>query len=127
LALLGPAVADPDAVTGSVDDDPPFEDSEKAQAEWEQVQAGWVATGFPGCGPAFPVALDEPRMVGEGFVIVESDEVKTKAQPSTGRKEVRTYTAVVLVAGARYAFAEATEEGLWLQVSDRRFNNFPRS
>ena len=28
-------------------------------------------------------------------MIVEPDEVKTKAQPSTGRKEVGTYTAVV--------------------------------
>jgi hypothetical protein len=55
--------------------------------------------------------------VDEGFVIIEPDEVKTKAQPSTGRKEVWTYTAVVLVAGLRYAFAEATAEGLWLQVS----------
>jgi hypothetical protein len=55
--------------------------------------------------------------VDEGFVIVEPDEVKTKAQPSTGRKEVWTYTAVVLVAGLQYAFAEATAEGLWLQVS----------
>ena len=117
LALLGPAVADPDAVTGLVDDDPPFDDSEEAQAEWEQVQAEWIATGFPGCEPAFPVAKDEPRAVDEGFVIVEPDEVKTKAQPSTGRKEVWTYTAVVLVAGLRYAFAEATAEGLWLQVS----------
>ncbi len=60
---------------------------------------------------------DQPRAVNEGFVIVEPDEVKTKAQPSTGRKEVWTYTAVVLVAGLRYAFAEATAEGLWLQVS----------
>ena len=50
-------------------------------------------------------------------MIVEPDEVKTKAQPSTGRKEVWTYTEVVLVAGLRYAFAEATTEGLWLQVS----------
>ena len=55
--------------------------------------------------------------VDEGFVIVEPDEVKTKAQPSTGRKEVWTYTAVVLVAGLRSVFAEATAEGLWLQVS----------
>ena len=117
LALLGPAAADPDAVTGLVDDDPPFDDSEEAQAEWEQTQAEWIATGFPGCEPAFPVAKDEPRAVDEGFVIVEPDEVKTKAQPSTGRKEVWTYTAVVLVAGLRYAFAEATAEGLWLQVS----------
>ncbi|MGD0044218.1 MAG: hypothetical protein ABSE84_28070, partial [Isosphaeraceae bacterium] len=117
LALLGPAAVDPDAVTGFVDDDLPFDDSEEAEAEWEQVQAEWIATGFPGCEPAFPVAKDEPRAVEEGFVIVEPDEVKTKAQPSTGRKEVWTYTAVVLVAGLRYAFAEATAEGLWLQVS----------
>src|SRR5512135_2680245 len=116
LASLGPAVADPDAVTGLVDDAPPSDDSEEAQLEWEQAQAEWIATGFPGCEPAFPVAKDQPRAVDEGFVIVEPDEVKTKAQPSTGRKEVWTFTAVVLVAGFRYAFAEATTEGLWLQV-----------
>ena len=117
LALLGPAAADPDALTGLVDDDLPLDDSEEAQLEWEQIQAEWIATGFPGCEPAFPVAKDKPRAVDEGFVIVEPDEVKTKAQPSTGRKEVWTFTAVVLVAGLRYAFAEATAEGLWLQVS----------
>jgi hypothetical protein len=117
LAMLGPAVADPDALTGLIDDDPPWDDSEEAEAEWEQTQAEWIATGFPGCEPASPVARKEPRAVDEGFVIVEPDEVKTKAQPSTGRKEVWTYTAVVLVAGLRYAFAEATAEGLWLQVS----------
>jgi hypothetical protein len=117
LARLGPTVLDPDALTGLVDDDPPFDVPEDAQADWEEVQAEWVATGFPGCEPAFPVAPDEPRIVDEGFVIVEPDEVKTKAQPSSGRKEVWTYTAVVLVAGLRYCFAEATAEGLWLQVS----------
>jgi Uncharacterised protein family (UPF0236) len=117
LAALGPAVTDPDAVTGLVDDDPPSDDSEEAEVEWGQVQAEWIATGSPGCEPACPVGRDEPRAVDEGFVIVEPDEVKTKAQPSTGRKEVWTYTAVVLVAGLRYAFADATAEGLWLQVS----------
>jgi hypothetical protein len=117
LAMLGPAVADPDAVTGLVDDDPPSDDSEEARAEWEQVQAEWIATGFVGCEPAFPAARAEGRAVDEGFVIVEPDEVKTKAQSSTGRKEVWTYTAVVLVAGLRYALAGATAEGLWLQVA----------
>jgi hypothetical protein len=117
LALLGPAVIDPDGLTGLVDDDPPCGDSEEAQAEWEQAQAEWIATGFPGSDPAFPMAKDEPRVVDEGFVIVEPDEVKTKAQPSSGRKEVWVYTAVVLVAESRYALAEATAEGLWLQVS----------
>ena len=117
LALLGPAVVDPNALTELVNDDPPVDDSEEAQAEWEQTCAEWIATGFPGCEPAHPVANDEPRAVDEGFVIVEPDEVKTKAQPSTGRKEVWTFTAVVLVAGLRYSFAEATTEGLWLQVA----------
>jgi Uncharacterised protein family (UPF0236) len=117
LALLGPTVADPDALTGLVDDAPPFDDSEQAQVEWEQVQAEWIATGFPGCEPALPVKADEPRRVDQDFVIVEPDEVKTKAQPATGRKEVWTFTAVVLVAGLRYAFAEATAEGLWLQLA----------
>jgi hypothetical protein len=117
LARLGPAVVDPDDLTGLVDDDPPFDDSEEARAEWEQVQAEWIAAGFAGCEPAFPIDKDEPRAEDEGFVIVEPDEVKTKAQPSSGRQEVWTYTAVVLVAGLRYCFAEATAEGLWLQVS----------
>jgi hypothetical protein len=117
LALLGPAVADLDAMTALVDDDPPFDDSEEAKAEWEQTLAEWIATGFPGCEPAFPVAEDEPRAVDDGFVVVEPDEVKTKAQASTGRKEVWTYTAMVLVAGLRYAIVGATAEDMWLQVS----------
>jgi hypothetical protein len=116
-ALLGPAVADPEALTDLVDDDPPWDESEEAEAEWEQAQAEWIATGFPGCEPAFPVGWGERRTVDEGFVIVEPDEVKTKAQATTGRKEVWTYTAVVLVAGLRYAFADAMAEGLWLQVA----------
>jgi hypothetical protein len=67
LALLGPTAADPDALTGLVDDDPPlddsdpdaltglvdddppFDNSEEAWVEWEQVPAEWIATGFPGC------------------------------------------------------------------------------
>jgi hypothetical protein len=114
LALLGSPAAE--AVMEELSDVPPCDDSEEAQSEGEQVQAEWAATGFPGCEPASPVARDERRQVDPEVVIVEPDEVKTKAQPSTGRKEVWTYTAVVLAAGLRYAFAEATAEGLWLQV-----------
>jgi Uncharacterised protein family (UPF0236) len=117
LAALGPAVADPEALTGLVEDDPPWDDSEAARAEWEPTCAEWIATGFPGCAPTAPVAADEPRAVDEGFVIVEPDEVKTKAQAGTGRKEVWTFTAAVLAAGWQYALADATAEGLWLQVS----------
>lgn len=117
LARLGPAVDHPDALTGLVDDDPAFDESEQAQAEWEQTRAEWIATGFPGCEPAFPVAKGEAREVDEGFVIVEPDEVKTKAQSSSGRKEIWTYTAVVLVGELQYAFAETNAKGLWWQVS----------
>ena len=67
LALLGPAVADPEAMTGLVDDDPPWDDSEEAQAEWEQTQAEWIATGFPGCEPACPVANGRASCGGRGF------------------------------------------------------------
>ena len=49
-------------------------------------------------------------------MIVEPDEVKTKEQLSTGRKEIWTSTAVVLVAGLRYEMADSSMDGLWLQV-----------
>jgi hypothetical protein len=116
LAWLGPLTAD--AMTDELSDTPPCDESDEDPAEWERVQAEWAATGFPACEPTFPVPVpgDRPREVDPGSVIVEPDEVKTKAQPSTGRQEVWTYTAVVLVAGWQYALAEATAEGLWLQV-----------
>jgi hypothetical protein len=97
LPALGPAVADLEALTGWVDDDPPWDDSEAARAEWEPTCGEAIATGFPACEPASPVAQDKPRAVDEGFVIVEPDEVKTNAPSATGRKEVWTSTAVVLV------------------------------
>ncbi len=116
LALLGPLAAED--LSDELSDVPPCDESEEDQAEWDRVQAEWAATGFPGCEPTFPIPVpgDQPREVDPGYVIVEPDEVKTKAQPGTGRKEVWTYTAVVLVAGWRYCLAEATAEGLWLQV-----------
>lgn len=117
LRRLVAAAADPDALTEPVDDDPPWDDSEGARAEGGPTPAEWIATGFPGCEPAMPTAPDEPRAVDEGFVIVQPDEVKTEARATTGRKEVWTYTAVVLVAGLRYALADATTDGLWLQVA----------
>lgn len=113
---LGRPVAE--ASDKEFDDSPPCDDAEPAgaEAEWEQAQAAGAATGLPGGEPAGPVALDQPRRVDEGLVIVEPDEVVTRAQATTGRKKVWTYTAVVMVAGLRYALAEATAEGLWSQV-----------
>jgi Uncharacterised protein family (UPF0236) len=116
LALLGPPVAD--VVTDELSDVPPCDETEQERLEWEHIQSEWGPLGLPGCEPTHPepVARDRPREADEGYVIVEPDEVKTKAQPGTGRQEVWTFTAVVLVAGWQYALAEATAEGLWLQV-----------
>src|SRR3954470_16601346 len=114
-AALG--VSAEEALVGLQDDLPEDEDCEEADAEWQRVLAEWTATGFPGCEPAAPVAGDEPRAVDPGYVIVQPDEVKTRAQATTRGKEVWTFTAVVLVAGLRCALAESTAEGLWLQVA----------
>jgi hypothetical protein len=106
---------DPDGMPADEPDDiPPLDPDDP---EWQQAVPEWIVTGFPGCEPSPPVPRDEPRTVDDTVVIVEPDEVKTKAQPSTGRKEIWTYTAVVLVAGLRYMVADATTDGLWLQVS----------
>ena len=114
-ALLGGSAQD--TLGGLQDDLPEGDDPAEALAEWEEAQIAWAATGFPGGAPRPPVAADEPRAVDPGFVIVEPDEVKTKAQPATGRKEIWTFTAVVLVEGLQYAVAESTAEGLWVQVA----------
>jgi hypothetical protein len=116
-AALGPSLAhEPDRMAAhEPDDDPRFD---PADPEWQPTPPPeWVVTGFPGCDPSPPVPREEPRAVDDAVVIVEPDEVTTKAQPSTGRQEIWTDTAVVLVAGLRYALADATTEGLWVQVA----------
>jgi uncharacterized protein UPF0236 len=124
-AVLG--VPAEDALVGRHDDVPECDDPEEADEEcddpeacdaaWELVPAEWAPTGFPEGAPAWPVASEERRAVDPGWVLVQPDEVKTKAQSDTDRKEVWTFTAVVLVAGLRYALAESTAEGLWVQVA----------
>jgi hypothetical protein len=113
-AVLVPVATDP--CDDDLSDVPPDE-SEEARAEWEQAQEAWAAAGFPGCEPVCPVPSREPRHVDPGFVIVQPDEVQTKAQPCTGRKAICTYTAAVLVAGWQYSVAAATTADLWLQVA----------
>jgi hypothetical protein len=39
---------------------------------------------------------------------VEFDEVKVRAQPTTGRKQLAVYTALVMTAGLSWHFAAAT-------------------
>jgi hypothetical protein len=116
-AALGAALADdPEGMPADEpDDDPPWDPEDPA---WQQEPPPeWVVTGFPGWEPSPPVLRAEPRAVDERVVIVEPDEVKTKAQPSTGRTEIWTSTALILVAGLRIAVADATAQGLWWQVA----------
>jgi hypothetical protein len=50
-------------------------------------------------------------------VVVELDEVKTKAQPHTGRKEVWAFTAVVMLAGWSHLLVDDTQAGLSRQLA----------
>jgi hypothetical protein len=47
-----------------------------------------IPVGFTGAAAAAAMATDEPRTVDPGMVLVELDEVKTKAPKSTDRKHV---------------------------------------
>jgi len=50
-------------------------------------------------------------------VIVELDEVKVKAQPQTGRKEIWLFTAVVRLAGWCHLLVDKAQEGLTRQLA----------
>ena len=75
--------------------------------------------GFPGAPPAHPAEADEGPRVDPGWVVVQADEVKVKAQAATGRKAVWVYTAVVLSATTTWHAAAASAEELWAQVRAR--------
>jgi hypothetical protein len=50
-------------------------------------------------------------------VLVELDEVKVKAQPHTGRKEIWLFTAVVRLAGWCHLLVDSAQEGLTRQLA----------
>jgi len=77
----------------------------------------WIPVGFTGAAAIAAVATDEPRTVDPGMVLVELDEVQTKAQKATHRKHVVTFASVVLVGGFRYLLADGTAEGLFEQLA----------
>src|SRR5262249_45055216 len=76
-----------------------------------------IPVGFTGAAAAAAVAADKPRAVDPGMVLVELDEVKTKAQATTGRKQLLTYTGLVLVGGLQDLLAAGTSEGLFEQLA----------
>ena len=98
LALLGPPAAD-DVVGTSPATSRRATIPRRPRPSGSRLRPSGPRRASPGVSRRSRWPQDEPREVDPGYVIVEPDEVKTKAQPSTGRKEVWTYTAVVLVAG----------------------------
>jgi hypothetical protein len=73
--------------------------------------------GFAGGPPAPPeIARDRPRQVDPGTALVELDEVKVHARPTTGRQQLLVDTALVMTAGLSYHFAAATTAELAYQV-----------
>jgi hypothetical protein len=82
-------------------------DEPAGRAEGPVAPSRIIPVGFEGA------AADEPRAVDPGVVRVEFDEVKTKAQATTGRKQLLRFTGLVLVAGLQYFLADATAAGLF--------------
>jgi hypothetical protein len=73
--------------------------------------------GFPGGPTDTPeVKRDHPRAVDPDVVLVELDEVKVHAQAHTGRKQILTLTAAVMIAGCGWHLAAATTQELAYQV-----------
>jgi hypothetical protein len=70
--------------------------------------------GSPADPPA--VARDQPRRVDPDTVLVQLDAVKVHAQPTTGRKQLLVYPALVITAGLSYHFATASGAELAYQV-----------
>ena len=73
--------------------------------------------GFAG-SPTVVEAIkrDQPRQVDAGWVMVQPDEVKVKAQATTERKEIWHYTAVVMTSLKSWYFSAETSAKLWFQV-----------
>jgi hypothetical protein len=111
LLPMAPADVDVDADADAGADESP------GSAEEPGASSRVIPVGFSGAAAAAPVAAEEPRAVDPGVVLVELDEVKTKAQATTGRKQLLTFTGLVLVAGLQYLLADATAEGLFEQLA----------
>jgi hypothetical protein len=62
--------------------------------------------------PSKPPPSARAAPAGGPPVLVELDEVKVKAQPQTGRKEIWLFTAVVRLAGWCHLLVDCAQEGL---------------
>jgi hypothetical protein len=113
---------DPEAVAVFVPASSPVEEDPEPAAshdgEETPVETPIPAVlGFAG-GPSDPVEVgrDQPRQADPNAVLVQLDEVKVHAQAQTGRKQVLSYTGLVMLAGLCWHFAAATPQELTYQV-----------
>jgi hypothetical protein len=100
-------------------DPEPDEDLATDISEDEEEEVVRIAMGFLGTEPTETETVLKacPREVDEGFVCLEPDEVKVKAQGGGAAKEHWLYTATMMVGSLRYYFVEATADLLWVQVA----------
>lgn len=108
---VGQAAGEPDLVCRSTVLDVVHQEG-AALLEAAHARAEDIVWTVPEASPSVPV------MPAEGPpVLVELDEVKVKAQPQTGRKEVWLFTAVVHLAGWCHLLVDAAQEGLTRQLA----------
>lgn len=101
IRCLLPSVREPPP-----DEEAPAELSDDEGASWEPLQ------GFPGAPGAEAVDLQERRQVDPNTVMIQADEVVVHAQPSTGMKKIKVYTAVVSTAERNWYFAEENAQAV---------------
>lgn len=107
------AGADPASAVAKEDADPAAVAEEISRAEVLQTAVGFVGAA----AVAAAVTEEQPRQVDEGSVLLQVDEVKTKAQAHCAVSAQWVYTGVLLVGNLRYYLAEATPAHLWRQVA----------
>jgi hypothetical protein len=90
----------------------PVPSCEVGEEEWLPAAVGFLGVE----SEAEAIEKSCPRQVDPGFVCLQADEVKVKAQAGSGRQEHYVYTATVLVEQLQYYFAAATPGHLALQV-----------
>jgi hypothetical protein len=104
-----------DALLPSVVDSPDAPSVE----EPDSLEEDSLLLGFPGALPAEAVAEDQPRQVDPQTVMVQADEVVVHAQPSTGMKQIKVYTAVVRFQAQTWYFTAEASQPLIYQVGAR--------
>jgi hypothetical protein len=112
-ALLLPSA---DEQPGKSPDEPADATSETWSEEFTEAQP---LLGFPGAAWTEAVAEEQPRQVDPQTVMVQADEVVVHAQPSTGMKEIKVYTAVVQTQEQAWYFSAEAAQPLIYQVGAR--------